>query len=136
VAGLSKIALKRPLTIAQAEGLLVQKKRARIPASWIATRTTMFESTFSGAQFILFVLICVALIATVIALIRARAEFVRLQNEVKQLRQSVKALEATEQRRFIVELKSKGAGEEPTIAASSTKVSAIPESGRHQSTAA
>jgi hypothetical protein len=98
--------------------------------------TTMFQSTLSDALLVLFALICVALIATVIALVRARAEFVRLQNEVKQLRQSVKALEAAEQRRFIMELKSKGAAEEPTVAASSATVSAISESGRHQSTAA
>jgi hypothetical protein len=97
----------------------------------------MFESALSDANFVLFALMCIVPIAIVTAMYRARrAEIVRLQNEVKQLSQSVKALEAAEQRRFIMELKSKNAGAEPALAASSAKVSAIPEGGKHQSTAA
>jgi len=73
----------------------------------------------------------------VIALDRARrAEILRLRNEVKQLSQSVRALEAAEQRRFILELKAIGEGAERASTTSSAKVSTISESGKHQNTAA
>ena len=89
----------------------------------------MYDWPLNDAHLVLLVLVCVALITSVIVLTRVRrAEFARLQNEVKQLSVSVKALEAAEQRRFIVELKSSSAGAEPAIAASATKVVAISES--------
>ncbi len=90
----------------------------------------MYDWPLNDAHLLLLVLICVALIIIVATLTRVRrAEFGRLQNEVKQLSEIVKALEVAEQRRFIVELKSNGAGAKPEIAASATRVVAISESG-------
>jgi len=90
----------------------------------------MYDWPLNDAHLLLLVLICVALITIVATLTRVRrTEFGRLQNEVKQLSESVKALEAAEQRRFIVELKSNGAGAKPAIAASATRVLAISENG-------
>jgi hypothetical protein len=75
----------------------------------------------NDAHLVLFVLSCLPVItigSLVSALTRVRrAEFVRLQNEVKQLSVKVKALEVAEQRRFLVELKSKTEGKDPLIAA-------------------
>ena len=87
----------------------------------------MYDWLLNDAHLVLLVLIFVALITIVVTLTRVRrAEFARLQNEVKQILDCVKSLEAAEQRRFIVELKSNCAGGEP---ASATKVVAISESG-------
>jgi hypothetical protein len=86
----------------------------------------------NDAHLVLFVLSCLAVItigSLVSALTRVRrAEFARLQNEVKQLSEKVKALEIAEQRRFLVELKSKTEGKDPSIAASPTKDVGISES--------
>jgi hypothetical protein len=97
----------------------------------------MFEWALSDLHSVILVLICVALVTIVIALNRARrAEIVRLQNEVKQLSLSLRALQAVEERRFILELKAIGKGAEPAIDSSSAKVSAISDGGKHQSAAA
>jgi hypothetical protein len=65
---------------------------------------------------VLMVLFCAAVIiigAVVTALHRVpRAEFARLQNELKELSGRVNALEAAEQRRFLIELNSRGEGAE------------------------
>jgi hypothetical protein len=84
----------------------------------------------NDAHLVLFVLSCLPVITTLVsALTRVRrAEFARLQNKVKQLSVKVKALEVAEQRRFLVELKSKTEGKDPLIAASTTKDLAISES--------
>jgi hypothetical protein len=78
----------------------------------------MLEWALSDAHSVLLmILICVALAVIVIGLNRARrAEIRRLQNEVKQLSQIVRELEAVEQRRFILEIKSRGAGTAPSVA--------------------
>ena len=87
----------------------------------------MYDWLLNDAHLVLLVLIFVALITIVATLTRVRrAEFARLQNEVKQILDCVKSLEAAEQRRFIVELKSNCAGGE---SASATKVVASSESG-------
>ena len=73
----------------------------------------MYDWLLNDAHLVLLVLIFVALITIVATLTRVRrAEFARLQNEVKQILDCVKSLEAAEQRRFIVELKSNCAGGE------------------------
>jgi hypothetical protein len=76
----------------------------------------MFESTLSNMQLILTGLICVVLIVTAVVISGSRRrEIVRLRDDVKQLSDRVATLEATEQRRFMAELKSKGSGT-PTLA--------------------
>lgn len=86
----------------------------------------------NDAHLVLLVLSCLAVItigSLVSALTRVhRAEFERLQNEVKQLSEKVKALEIAEQRRFLVELKSKAEGKDPSTAASAAKDLGISES--------
>jgi sensor domain CHASE-containing protein len=77
----------------------------------------MLEWALSDAHSVLLILICVALIVVVTALNRARrAEIRRLQKEVKQLSQIVRELETAEQRRFILEIRSRSLGTAPSIA--------------------
>jgi hypothetical protein len=91
----------------------------------------MFEWGLSNTYSVLLVLTCVALIAIVIALDRARrAEIVRLRINVQQLSESVIALQAAEQRRFLLELKAIG----ESASANSAKASS--EESKHQSTTA
>jgi hypothetical protein len=86
----------------------------------------------SDAHLVILVLSCLAVI-TIGSIVSAltsvrRTEFARLQNEVKKLSEEINELQIAEQRRFLIELKSKGEGEEPLIAAKATTVSPISQS--------
>jgi hypothetical protein len=78
----------------------------------------MYDWLLDNAQFVLLVLCCtvitIGLIGTGLTQIR-RAEFDRLQNEIKELSAQVKALEVSEQRRFLKELKSHSEGSQPSL---------------------
>jgi hypothetical protein len=91
----------------------------------------MYTSPLNDAYLVLSVLLCLAVItiaSIVVAPIRvSRAKFAQMQNEVKRLADEIKALQAAEQRRFLVELKSNGESKEP-LAMSATKASTVSES--------
>jgi hypothetical protein len=90
----------------------------------------MFEWDFSNTQLIPFGLVCVALIITAIALSRmGQRKIVRLRDEVKELSGRVSALEIIEQRRFLIDLKSKGGA--PTLAPTA-EIVPLSESGTSQ----
>jgi hypothetical protein len=90
----------------------------------------MFEWVLSNTQWLLLGLVCVALIviATVLSSIRRR-EVIRLREEVEELSGRVNALEIIEQRRFLVELKSKGKA--PAVAPTA-EIVPLPEGGTSQ----
>jgi hypothetical protein len=90
----------------------------------------MYEWALSNTLLIVFGLICVALIVVAIALSRmGRRKIVRLRNEVKELSGRVSALETIEQRRFLIDLKSKGGA--PTVGPTA-EIVPLSESGTSQ----